>query len=116
MLKKFFEPDGQGEGRPQNNQFGPAAEGTGSGFVYDDHGHILTNNHVVEGAEKITVTFHDGVEATAKVVGTDPESDVAVIKVDNTHYRPLLSGNSAKLKVGEIVMAVGLAVRPRARR
>ena len=71
------------------------AEGTGSGFVYDDQGHILTNNHVVEGAEKIIVTFHDGTRPPAKVVGTDPETDVAVIKVDNTSYRPLPSGAAA---------------------
>jgi len=103
MLKKFFGPDI----RPEKEQFGPAAEGTGSGFVFDDRGHILTNNHVVEGAEKITVTFHDGVEAHATVVGTDPQSDVAVIKVDNTSYRPLQRGVSSKLKVGEMVMAVG---------
>jgi serine protease Do len=62
---------------------------------------------VVEGSEKITVTFHDGVEASATVVGTDPQSDVAVIKVDNTSYRPLQRGNSSKMKVGEMVMAVG---------
>ena len=91
MLKRFFGPDG----RPEQQQFGRGAEGTGSGFVYDDKGHILTNNHVVEGAEKITVTFHDGTEAAAKVVGTDPESDVAVIKVDNTSYRPLPKGRAA---------------------
>ena len=83
------------------------AEGTGSGFVYDDKGHILTNNHVVEGAEKIIVTFHDGEEAAAKVVGTDPKTDVAVIKVDSTGYRPLPKGKSSKLKVGELVLAVG---------
>jgi serine protease Do len=103
MLKRFFGPDI----RPEKEQFGPLAEGTGSGFVYDDRGHVLTNNHVVEGADKITVTFHDGTEAVAKVVGTDPQSDVAVIKVDNTHFRPLPRGNSGKLKVGELVMAVG---------
>src|SRR4051812_21781030 len=103
MLKRFFGPDG----RPEKQQFGPAAEGTGSGFVFDDRGHILTNNHVVESAEKITVTFNDGVEASATVVGTDPQSDVAVIKVDNTSYRPLQRGVSSKLKVGELVMAVG---------
>jgi len=104
MLKKFFGPDF----RPEKEQFGgPAAEGTGSGFVFDDRGHILTNNHVVEDANKITVTFNDGVEASATVVGTDPKSDVAVIKVDNTSYRPLQRGTSGKLKVGELVMAVG---------
>jgi len=103
MLKKFFGPDF----RPEKEQFSPGVEGTGSGFVFDDNGHILTNNHVVEGAQKIVVTFHDGVEASAKVVGTDPQSDVAVIKVETTHYRPLQRGVSSKLKVGELVMAVG---------
>ncbi len=103
MLKKFFGP----EFRPEKEQFGPAPSGTGSGFVFDDQGHIVTNNHVVDGSDKITVTFSDGIEATAKVVGTDPQSDVAVIKVDNTRYHPLPRGSSSKLKVGELVMAVG---------
>jgi serine protease Do len=104
MLKKFFGPDFQ----PEKEQFsGKLAEGTGSGFVYDDKGHVLTNNHVVENAAKITVTFYDGTEAPAKVVGTDPDSDVAVIKVENTSYRPLPRGTSSKLKVGELVMALG---------
>jgi serine protease Do len=105
LLRRFFGPDGQ----PQPQQFGgPRPDGgTGSGFVFDDRGHILTNNHVVDGAGKISVTFHDGVEAAAKVVATDDKTDIAVIKVENTSYRPLPRGESAKLKVGELVMAVG---------
>ena len=103
MLRKFFSP----ESGPQQEQFGNRATGVGSGFVYDNQGHILTNNHVVEDSEKITVTFYDGVEAKATVVGTDKQSDVAVIKVDNTSYPPLPKGDSSKLKVGELVMAVG---------
>jgi len=103
MFKRFFGPGV----RPEKQQFGQRLEGTGSGFVYDDKGHILTNNHVVAGSGKITVTFHDGVEATATVVGADPDSDVAVIKVDNTSYRPLPKGSSGGLKVGELIMAVG---------
>jgi len=103
MMKRFGAP----EFGPEKEQFHGLAQGTGSGFVYDDRGHILTNNHVVDGAGKITVTFHDGVEASATVVGTDPKSDVAVIKVDNTSYRHLPKGVSSKLKVGELVMAVG---------
>ena len=75
--------------------------------MYDNRGHILTNNHVVENAEKIEVTFYDGVEASAKVVGTDSKTDVAVIKVDNTSYPALPKGDSGDLKVGEMVMAVG---------
>jgi serine protease Do len=104
MLKRFFDPNGG----PQfeNQQFG-LAQGTGSGFVFDGNGHIVTNNHVVEDAEKITVTFHDGEEVTAKVVGTDPKSDIAVIKVEMSGYRPALLGKSEALKVGEWVLAVG---------
>jgi serine protease Do len=103
MLRRFFGPDFQ----PEPQQFGPRTEGTGSGFVYDSKGHILTNNHVVDGAQKITVTFHDGIEVEAKVVGTDPGTDVAVIQVDQTSYRPMLKGNSEKVRVGEWVLAIG---------
>jgi len=103
MLRKFFGP----EGRFEKEQFGGIAEGTGSGFVYDDKGHIVTNNHVVEGAEKIIVQFFDGEEVTAKVVGTDPKADVAVIKVETTNYRPLPKGKSGHARVGEWVLAIG---------
>jgi len=106
MLRRFFGPE---SGGPEREQFGSPFRGTGigSGFVYDSHGHILTNNHVVENAEKIEVAFYDGVTASAKVVGTDKQTDVAVIKIDNTSYPPLPKGDSGKLKVGELVMAVG---------
>jgi serine protease Do len=103
MLRKFFGP----EGAPEKEQFGFRGMGVGSGFVYDSRGHIVTNNHVVDGAEKIDVAFYDGVTASAKVVGTDKQSDVAVIKVENTSYPPLPKGDSTTLKVGELVMAVG---------
>jgi len=104
LLKRFLQPE---LGNPEKEQFGFNATGLGSGFVYDNRGHILTNNHVVENSEKIEVTFHDGVKAKATVVGTDKQSDVAVIKVDNTSYPPLHRADSSKLKVGELVMAVG---------
>jgi serine protease Do len=103
MLRKFLRPDGA----PEQEQFGGRSMGVGSGFVYDGHGHIVTNNHVVENAEKIKVTFYDGAEAEAKVVGTDKQTDVAVIKVKETHYPALPRGDSGRLKVGEMVMAVG---------
>jgi serine protease Do len=105
MLKKFFGPDGPNLDKEQFG--GGQARGTGTGFVYDDRGHILTNNHVVEGATKIDVTFNDGEVMAAKVVGTDPKTDVAVIKVETTAYHPLPKGVSSKLKVGELVLAVG---------
>jgi serine protease Do len=101
LQKRFF------EGAPQNEQFGTPGRGLGSGFVYDNKGHILTNNHVVEDAEKIEVTFSDGVEVKAKLVGADKKSDIAVIQVENTSYPPLPRGDSSALKVGELVMAVG---------
>ena len=103
MLRRFFGPDAV----PQREQFRFNNRGVGSGFVYDNQGHILTNNHVVEDAEKIEVKFFDGVEVKATVVGADKNSDIAVIKVDNTSYPPLPRGDSSKLKVGELVMAVG---------
>jgi serine protease Do len=104
MLRRFFGP----ELGPQREQFGKnPSHGLGSGFVYDNRGHILTNNHVVEDSDQITVTFWDGIEAKATVVGTDKQSDVAVIKVENTSYPPLPKGDSSKLKVGDLVMAVG---------
>lgn len=103
MLKKFFNPDGN----PEKEQFNFKARGVGSGFVYDSHGHILTNNHVVENAENVEVMFSDGTTAQAKVVGTDKATDVAVIKVESSNLQPLPKGDSSKLKVGALVMAVG---------
>jgi serine protease Do len=103
MLRKFFGP----EGRFEKQQFGGVAEGTGSGFVYDDKGHIVTNNHVVEGADKIVVQFYDGEEMEARIIGTDPKADVAVIKVESTNYRPLPKGKSGNMRVGDLVLAIG---------
>jgi S1-C subfamily serine protease len=85
-------------------------KGGGSGFVYDSEGHIVTNNHVVEGATNITVTFFDGSAETAQIIGTpDVYSDLALIKVDKlpTQSKPLLIRNSTQLMVGEPVYAIG---------
>ncbi|MBS7638683.1 trypsin-like peptidase domain-containing protein, partial [Candidatus Bathyarchaeota archaeon] len=81
----------------------------GSGFVYDKEGRIITNNHVVEGASSIEVTFPNGVVAKATLVGRDPYADLAVIqvKVDPSLLRPLKLGNSSELLVGEPVVAIG---------
>lgn len=81
----------------------------GSGIVYDLDGHIITNNHVVKNATKITVTFHEGESYTATVVGTDPFADLAVIKVnaDSSVLHPLILGDSSKLRIGEPVAAIG---------
>ena len=81
----------------------------GSGFVYDKQGHIITNNHVVADATRVTVIFADDSEAEATVVGTDPGSDLAVIKVDVDPDRlfPVTIGNSDDLQIGQLVAAIG---------
>lgn len=81
----------------------------GSGFVWDTQGNIVTNNHVVAGATQIDVTFYDGTIAAAKVVGTDPDSDLAVIKVDvpANQLHPVKVGDSTQVKVGQITIAIG---------
>ena len=83
--------------------------GQGSGFVYDKEGHIVTNYHVVEGAEEIEVTFSDGTIVEAKVIGTDPDSDLAVLKVDLPPERlqAVELGDSDELEVGQRVIAIG---------
>ena len=81
----------------------------GSGFIYDVSGRIMTNNHVIEGAAEISVTLTSGNIKKATVVGTDPYSDVAVIKIDNSSETlyPVVLGNSSALIVGEQVVAIG---------
>ena len=97
-------PDGQGA--PQQM---PQAQALGSGFVWDKQGHIVTNNHVIDGAEKVTVTFADGLTLEAEVVGRDPESDLAVIKVDasKADLRPIALADSTQLRVGQFAVAIG---------
>ncbi len=86
---------------------------SGSGFVYDKEGHIVTNNHVIEDAEALEVTFSDGTIAEAELVGADPFSDLAVIRVDRASdllsdlLYPLSLGRSSELLVGETVLAIG---------
>lgn len=85
------------------------ATGEGSGFVWDDKGNIVTNNHVIDNANNITVVFSDGTTTSAKVVGSDPQSDLAVIKVDPTLVSlvPVQMGDSQDVKVGDLVIAIG---------
>jgi S1-C subfamily serine protease len=95
----------------QSTPFGEQqqAQGQGSGFVYDDEGHIVTNQHVVDGAETVSVRFWDGSTYDGTVVGSDPSTDLAVIKVDAPAnvLEPLALGNSDELTVGEGVVAIG---------
>jgi putative serine protease PepD len=81
----------------------------GSGFVYDGAGHVVTNEHVVEGSNKISVRFWNGAAYSATVVGTDPSTDVAVLKVDapTSMLHPISVGDSSALQVGQTVVAIG---------
>ena len=83
--------------------------GSGSGFVYDDTGHIITNNHVIDDALKITVTFLDGESYAAEIVGNDADLDLAVLKINarNSYLHHLELGSSSELKVGQQVVAIG---------
>jgi len=85
-----------------------SSQATGSGFLIDNDGHILTNAHVVEGAKAVTVQLGNGAEQNAQVVGSDPSSDIALLKVDNTEgAQPLQLGDSSKVQVGDPVVAIG---------
>jgi putative serine protease PepD len=89
--------------------FGPGQQGSGSGFVIDDEGHVATNEHVVEGAERVTVILADETEIAARVVGVDRSTDVAVLELEETpdDLQPLPFGSSSSLELGDPVIAIG---------
>jgi len=90
------------------DSFRPRERGQGSGVIISDDGYIVTNNHVVEGVQNVRVTLSDGSELQAKVVGTDPKTDLALIKVQSSKPLPAARmGNSDQLQVGDWVMAIG---------
>src|SRR5213083_2083677 len=92
---------------PQMRRRPQVERGSGSGFIVSPDGYILTNNHVVAGADKVTVRLYDKREFTAKVVGTDPNTDVAVIRIDARNLPTVGLGNSDSARVGEWVLAIG---------
>ncbi|MCB0154668.1 MAG: trypsin-like peptidase domain-containing protein [Anaerolineae bacterium] len=102
----FGQPQGQPEGQQPQEFY---SHGAGSGFVWDKQGHIVTNNHVVENADKITVTFANEEVAEAELVGTDPDSDLAVLKVDlpADQLQPVTMADSTGVKVGQLAVAIG---------
>ncbi len=98
FFERFF------EGTPEQR----TRHSLGSGIIYDKEGYIITNNHVVERASEITVKLHDGSEYDAKVIGTDPKTDLALIKIEADKPLPTLTlGDSDALQVGEWVIAIG---------
>ena len=113
LFRQFFGDQfgDQGEGRqfqvPHQAPRQQKETGTGSGVIVSPNGYVLTNNHVVDGATDVTVTLHDRREFKAKVIGTDPRTDIAVIKIDGSNFPTLTLADSSKVEVGDIVLAVG---------
>lgn len=102
----FFGNPGNGGTRKQRVQT-PKKEATGSGVIISSDGYIVTNNHVVEGAEKLEVTMNDNKTYNATIIGTDANTDLALLKIDASDLNFITFGDSDKLKVGEWVLAVG---------
>ena len=110
----FFGPGFGGQGgsqrrqqqQPQQQQE-PQARGQGSGVIISEDGYIVTNNHVIDGAEKLEVTLNDNRKFNARVIGTDPTTDIALLKISATKLTPIVFGNSDDVRVGEWVLAVG---------
>ena len=102
----FFGNPGQGGTRKQQVQT-PKREATGSGVIISTDGYIVTNNHVVEGADELTVTLNDNREFSARIIGTDKTTDLALIKIEGKNLPTLPIANSDNVKVGEWVIAVG---------
>jgi Do/DeqQ family serine protease len=99
---RFFFGDGSRGDDPRQRQVG-----LGSGVIVSPEGYLLTNNHVIEGADDVEVQLVDGRRAKAKLVGTDPESDVAVLKIDLGRLPAIAFGSADALQVGDVVLAIG---------
>lgn len=95
---------GPGAGGRERKQYG---QGSGSGVIVSSDGYIVTNNHVIEDANEIEVTLNDNSTYSAKIIGTDPSTDIAILKIDANDLLPIEFGNSDDIQVGEWVLAVG---------
>ena len=103
FFRQFFGDQGRQFQAPrQRNE-----KALGSGVIISPQGYVLTNNHVVDGATEVTVTLHDKREFKARVVGTDPRTDIAVLKIEGSNFPVLTLADSSKVEVGDIVLAIG---------
>jgi serine protease Do len=104
MFRQFFGGEGHGQfGVPKDQR----EKSLGSGVIVSPEGYILTNNHVVDGATDVQVTLSDKREFKARVIGSDPKTDVAVLKIDASGVTPLTIGDSSKVEVGDVALAIG---------
>lgn len=103
-LFDFFFGDGRGRQRQVQT---PEQVGFGSGVIISTDGYIVTNNHVIDGADEISVKLHDNREFKGRIIGTDPSTDLALVKIEGDDFPAIKIGNSDNLKVGEWVLAVG---------
>lgn len=105
FFSDFF---GNGGGRQQQRQIQtPKRQGAGSGVILSADGYIVTNNHVVKDADELLVKLNDNREFKGRIIGTDPQTDLALIKIEANKLQPITVGNSENLKVGEWVLAIG---------
>ena len=103
MFRQFFGDEGGRFNAPKNQR----EKSLGSGVIVSPEGYILTNNHVVDGATDVRVTLSDKRELQARIIGTDPKTDVAVLKVEADNLKPLTIGDSSQVEVGDVAIAVG---------
>ena len=104
--RRFF-GDQSGRSMPRGQSRPQIEHGLGSGVIITKDGYIMTNNHVVDGAKEVKVTLQDGREFTAKVVGRDPKSDIAVVKIDAKDLPTVPLADSEKVEIGDVVLAIG---------
>ena len=108
FFERFFGDKMPGQRVPEGGHSGPKPQGLGSGFIVDPEGYVVTNNHVIEGAETITVTLTDGTSLEAALVGSDPRTDLALLKVEPEAELPVVAfGDSDLVRPGDWVVAVG---------
>src|SRR5690242_7712052 len=104
FFRQFF---GEDFGRQFNVPRERREKALGSGVIVSPEGYILTNNHVVDGASEVTVTLHDKREMKAQVIGTDPRTDIAVLRISGSNLPSVTLGDSSKVEVGDVVLAMG---------
>ena len=107
LLEEFYDYFGERDGAKPNPHQGQPSRSSGSGVLISEDGYIVTNNHVIEDASTIEVTLNDNRQYEAKLVGTDPTTDLALLKIDDTNLSYVPFGDSDDIRVGEWVLAVG---------